>query len=623
MVEVFSNGGFTTRPEISGVFGCAAATHWLAAATAMRILEAGGNAFDAAVSAGFALQVLEPHLNGPAGEVPILLWNAGERQARSICGQGVSPQAATMEAFAELGLDMVPGTGMRSACVPGAFGAWLMLLRDHGTMRLADVLAPAIEYAEGGFPLNARVSQTIASMREVFATRWPASLEVYFPHGRLPEAGQLFRNRDLAATYRRVLRESAGGDRETEIARASACWYEGFVAEAIDAACRAPEPDAAGTRAAGFLTGDDMAAWQPTYETPLTREYAGVDVWKCGAWTQGPALLQWLGLLEGTDVASLDPDGPDFVHLVTEAGKLAMADRDAWLGDVDAPVEDLLSRGYIDRRRSLIGELASEEWRPGEPGGRTPVLPPIRLPGDAGAAAGAGEPTFSGVGEPTFGQGGGSAAPGRGDQTAAARAAQLLPGDTCHIAVVDRHGNMVAATPSGGWFQASPVIAGLGFPLNTRAQMFWLKDGLPSSLRPRRRPRTTLTPTLVTRDGEPALGFGTPGGDQQEQWSVAFLLRHLHHGANLQQAIDAPAFHSNHLIASFWPRTFEPAKLVMESRFGADVGDALAARGHQIKWTADWALGRLCAVARQHVHGDVILKAAANPRGMQDYAVGR
>ena len=218
-------------------------------------------------------------------------------------------------------------------------------------MRLADVLEPAIEYAEGGFPLNARVSQTIESMREVFTTQWPSSLDVYFPHGCVPEPGQLFRNRDLAETYRRILRESAGGGRDAEIARASACWYEGFVAETIDAACRAPAEEAGGTRPAGFLTGDDMASWQPTYEAPLTRGYAGVDVWKCGAWTQGPALLQWLALLEGTDVGSLDPEGPDFVHLVTEAGKLAMADRDAWLGDIDAPVEDLLSRDYIDRRR--------------------------------------------------------------------------------------------------------------------------------------------------------------------------------------------------------------------------------------------------------------------------------
>ncbi|WP_343232602.1 gamma-glutamyltransferase family protein [Microvirga antarctica] len=612
-MQVFSNGAFTTRPEIRGTFGCAAATHWLAAATAMRMLENGGNAFDAAVAAGFALQVLEPHLNGPAGEVPIMLWNAQQKRADVICGQGVAPQGATIDAFRSLGLDMVPGTGPLAACVPGAFGAWLMLLRDHGTMRLEEVLRPAIEFAGGGFSLNARVAQTMASMEDLFRSEWTSSAEIYLPHGAPPLAGHLFRNRTLAATFERILRESEGGGREVQIERAHHLWYEGFVAEAIERAAAVPVLDSTGRHHTGFLTAADMAAWKPTYEAPVSRHYAGVEVFKCGAWTQGPAFLEWLGLLEGTGVGDLDPLGADFIHLVVETGKLALADRDAWLGDDTSPVDALLSDSYLESRRHCVGDTSSAELRPGSPLGREPKLPPRHLLGASFSSA-------PGVGEPTF------AKDPEGRKKAAMDFAGFDPygrGDTCHIAVTDRFGNMVAATPSGGWFQASPVVPELGFGLGTRAQMFWLVDGLPSSLAPGKRPRTTLTPTMVAKDGAPSLAFGTPGGDQQEQWSIAFLLRHLHHGFNLQQAIDAPAFHTGHLISSFWPREFKPSSVILEKRFGQDVGKALEARGHRIEWAAEWSLGRLCAVGRETAGNDVILKSAANARGMQDYAVGR
>jgi gamma-glutamyltranspeptidase/glutathione hydrolase len=610
VVQVFSNGAFTTRPEIQGTFGVAAATHWLAAATAMRMLENGGNAFDAAVAAGFALQVLEPHLNGPAGEVPILFFDAKNREVEVLCGQGVAPRSATIAHFESLGLDMIPGTGLLPACVPGAFGAWLMLLRDHGTMRLETVLRPAIEFAGGGFSLNRRLASTMNSMEQLFTTEWTASAVIYRPNGKAPEAQRLFRNPVLADTFVRILRESAGGSREAEIARADRIWYEGFVAEALERACSRPVLDATGRHHAGLLTAADMAAWKPTYERPVSRSYADVAVNKCGPWTQGPAMLEWLGILEGTGIEEMDPLGADFIHLVVEAGKLALADRDAWLGDETSPVAALLSHAYLQARRQCIGARSSEDLRPGSPTGRTPVLPPRDLLGSSIV-------TTLGVGEPTFGT-----EPAR----QAADLAALQPygrGDTCHIAVADRSGNMVAATPSGGWFQASPVVPELGFPLGTRGQMFWLVEGLPASLAPSKRPRTTLTPTLVTRDGEPVLGFGTPGGDQQEQWSISFLLRLLGHRFNMQEAIDAPTFHTGHLISSFWPREFKPASLILERRFAPEVGRALEDRGHRLEWAAEWGLGRLCAVGRDRVGEDTVLKAAANARGMQDYAVGR
>jgi gamma-glutamyltranspeptidase/glutathione hydrolase len=343
-------------------------------------------------------------------------------------------------------------------------------------------------------------------------------------------------------------------------------------------------------------------------EAPLTLDYHGYTVCKTGPWGQGPAFLQQLALLSGYDLAGLDPGGAEFIHLVTEASKLAFADREAWYGDpdfTDVPLAELLSPGYSDERRALIGEAASGELRPGSPGGREPRLPAFaRAPSSPGTHRGSGDPGI----DPTTGE-----PLNRGVAAEAAR------GDTCHLDVVDRWGNMVAATPSGGWLQSSPVIPALGFPLGTRAQMFTVEPGLPASIAPGKRPRTTLTPTLALRDGEPALAFGTPGGDQQDQWSLHVFLRHVHHGMNLQQAVDFPAFHSSHAPSSFYPRTARPRRLDVEERVGEQVVEALRARGHDVSVQAPWSLGRVSAVARR----GGVLYAAANPRGMQGYAAGR
>ena len=389
---------FTTRPEIRGTFGAVAATHWLASAVGMSILEKGGNAFDAAAAAGFTMQVVEPHLSGPLGEAPILVWSEARQSCEMICGQGVAPAAATIGRFRELGLDLIPGTGLLAAAVPAAFGAWTRLLRDWGTMPLAEILAPAIGYAENGYPVVERISETIAVMSGMFRQEWPSSAAVYLPQGRPPAPGRLFHNPALAATYRRVLAEAGDGARDGQIERARASWYEGFVAEAIDRFCRREKVlDASGRRHGGLLTGDDMARWRVPVETPLGFDYRGWRVVKGGPWSQGPVLLQTLALLQRFDLDDLDPLGPDFVHTVVECLKLAFADREAWYGDpdfVDVPIETLLSPAYNDIRRRLVGDRASLELRPGRPEGRAPR---ILIGGHEAAigAAGIGEPTIS------------------------------------------------------------------------------------------------------------------------------------------------------------------------------------------------------------------------------------
>ncbi len=590
---------FTTRPEILGTFGVVASTHWLASATGMAILEKGGNAFDAAAAMGFALQVVEPHLNGPGGDMPLLMYSARERRLRVVCGQGPAPEAATIAAYRDLGLDIVPGTGLLATCVPGAFDAWLLMLRDHGTMSLREVLTPAIDFAGKGYPLVSHICNTIDSVRELFLTEWKTSAEIYLPNGEVPAPGTIFRNRRLAETYSRILAEgeAAGGGREAVIDAARRAWGEGFVAEAVDRFCHENEVmDTSGSRHRGLLTGNDMAKWRASYEDALTYDYGRYTVAKPGPWAQSPVFLQQLALLEGFDIAAMDPLGPEFVHTVVEAAKLAYADREAYYGDpahVDVPMETLLGRAYNDERRKLIDDRASFELRPGRIEGYSGRIGKAEIDEALRSAAGAGEPTMAKTG--------------------------TMPGDTCHIDVIDRDGNMVSATPSGGWLQSSPIIPELGFCLGSRAQMFWLEEGLPGSLAPGKRPRTTLSPSFAFRDGEPYMPFGTPGGDGQDQWTLIFFLRHVHHGMNLQEAIDAPTFQTAHFPSSFYPRQASPGRVTVEGRLPQATVAELKRRGHEVEIGGDWSQGRISACARD---GEV-LKAAANPRLMQGYAIGR
>ncbi|MBO0683014.1 MAG: gamma-glutamyltransferase family protein [Candidatus Dormibacteraeota bacterium] len=594
---------FTTRPELRGTFGMVSSTHWLASQAGMAALERGGNAFDAAATTGMVLEVVEPHLNGLGGEVPIILWSDRDRRVEVICGQGPAPRAATIDRFQELGVTSVPGTGPLAACVPGAFGGWMTLLRDFGTLRLRDVLEPAIGYAENGYPVVPRVSEAIAAVEALFREHWQSSAHVYLSGG-VPEPLSTFRNPDLAATYRRLLAEgeAAGGSREAQIEAALRAFYEGFVAEAIDAARATPRMDSSGEAHAGFLVGADLAGWRPSREKPVSLDYRGWTICKTGPWGQGPVFLQQLALLSGYDLGRMGFLSPDHIHTVVEAAKLAFADREAWYGDpnfVDVPLAALLDPGYADGRRRLVGESASLEVRPGAPDGREPRLP--RWTVEAIAAG-----HWTGAGAQAVGE------TGTGNQ---------VRGDTCHVDAADRFGNLVAATPSGGWLQSSPVIPGLGFCLGTRAQMFSLDPGLPSSLEGGKRPRTTLTPSLALRSGEPVLAFGTPGGDQQDQWSLEFFLAHVDFGLNLQEAIDAPNFHSQHFPSSFAPHQAFPGRVSIEDRVEPGTVEELRRRGHEVVVGGPWSLGRLCAAGFDRERGQLV--AAANPRGMQGYAVGR
>ena len=609
---------FTTRPEIVGTQGVAASTHWLASQTAMGVLERGGNAFDAAVAGGFVLQVVEPHLNGPGGEVPLLLWSERERRMLSVCGQGAAPAEATPEAFRRLGLEQVPGIGLLPATVPGAFGTWLTLLRDHGTWSLADVLAPAIGYAREGFPLVPRIVQAIYAVQALFREQWTSSAAVWLPDGRVPAPGSMFRLPQVADTYERILRtaQAESTTRTGVIDAALQAWYQGFVARDIDHFYRHEQvQDTSGGRNRGLLRYDDLAQWAPTVEAPLTMDFGRYTLAKCGFWSQGPSLLQQVGMLRHADLQQYAPHTAGFVHRIAEAAKLALADRLAWYGvapgDWTQTRQALLSDDYLRARWAEVGASASAELRAGAPAGLSPRLPDL----DVTRRSLLNADTRFGIGEPTF-----ATLPPLSEWLEK----EVFVGDTCHIDVIDRQGNMVSATPSGGWLSSSPVIPSLGFSLNTRLQMTWLDEGLPGTLNPGVPPCTTLSPSLALRDGEPYMVFGTPGGDQQDQWSTAFFLRHAVHGMNLQEAIDAPAWHVDHFPASFWPRQTTLNRLTLESRFGEAVIDELRAAGHDVKVGEPWSESRMSACTRSiDREGRLVLRAAANPRGMQGYAVGR
>lgn len=593
----------TTRPTLTGDVGMSASTHWLATGAAQSVLERGGTAVDAAVAGAFVLHVAEPHLNGPGGDMTAVLATAdapGDPQV--LMGQGAAPQGASVEAYRRRGLRRVPGAGGLAAAVPTAVDAWLLLLAEHGTWPLADVLEPAIHHAESGVPVLPSIAATIRGVAELFSEHWPSSAAQWMPDGQVPEVGSLITNPDYAEVLRSLIAAGEGSaSREAAVAAARREWRTGDVARLASAFLAEPHRHSDGGDHAGVITPEDFAASAARLEDPVTITFRGYTIAKIGPWGQGPVLLQALMILSGLDDAELDPGTERGAHLILEALKLAMADRDAYYGDLEPAeaarrMEVLLSEEYAAARRAQIAETASHAFRPGVVDGVEPATPPLDEPGSAGdEAAGTGVPTVRRDGESR--------------------------GDTCHLDVVDRWGTMISATPSGGWLQSSPTIPGLGFCLGTRLQMTWLDEASPSALRPGRRPRTTLTPTLVLRDGEPVMALGTPGGDQQEQWQLPMLLRVLIGGHTPQQAIDAPTLHTTSMPGSFYPRTWEPGGAVVEDRLGEEVIASLTARGHRITRAGDWALGRLSCVTRDPATGR--LGAAANPRGAQGYAAGR
>jgi gamma-glutamyltranspeptidase/glutathione hydrolase len=585
---------FTTRPVIRGRRGVVTAGHYLAAQAGMRLLEAGGNAIDAGVAAGFALTVLEPHNCGIAGETPMLIHHARSGRTVAVSGQGTAPAAMTLEALRERGIRLIPGDGLLGATVPAAPDAWITALEQFGTLPLAQVLAPALELAEEGFAVNPAVCRAIAGSEIQFREEWPGSAAVWLPEGRVPEPGQRVRQSDWARSMRQLLtaeRDAVGRGRSAGLQAARDAFYRGPIAERIAEFVReTPIQDASGEAHTGFLAYEDLASYRSRIEAPVSVEYRGLQVHKCGPWNQGPVFLQQLTLLEGFDLPGMGLNSPEYIHTVIECAKLAYADREFYYGDpefVSVPMQRLLSKEYAAERRALIDPgHASLALRPGEAGPRPARL----LLGDQSIEPGA-------VTHPDG-----------------------YLGDTTHLDVVDAEGNMIAATVSGAWIPSSPVIPGLGFPLGQRGQMFSLDPEHPNCVQPGKRPRTTLTPSLVHRDGQPWFAFGTPGGDGQDQWTLQFLLNVVDFGMDLQAAIDAPTFHSLHFPSSFYPRAQCPGRMAVEGRIPPETCAALEALGHEVVVLGDWSNGRVMGVQRDS--GSGFLLAAASPRGETAYAVG-
>ena len=594
--------GFTTRPVVMGTRGVVTAGHYLAAAAGFRIMEQGGNAIDAAAAMCVCLNLLEPQSCGIGGEVPTLLYSAKDKKTYAISGMGWAPEEFSIDWCRDNGIDLIPGDGYLPITVPAVVDTWALALSRFGTMSYSQVLQPAIRLAEDGFPVYQKLHDSLASSRSKYMDLYPTTGEVYFPDGRVPEVGEILRNPDFAEMLKTMCRAeeaAAGSGRSAGIEAARDAFYKGPIAERIIAFIHDnPVEDASGVAHTGLLSYEDMSDWRAELEEPVTYNYRGLDVSKCPSWTQGPVFLQQLAILDGYDLRGIGHNSVDYLHTLIESAKLAFADREAYYGDPkfdDVPMDVLLSESYSAGRRELIGETASVDMRPGDVGNGLPQYATIPVAEDNRLALGIGAREVRDLGHAHM-------------------------GDTTHLDAVDSEGNMVAATPSGGWIGTSPVVKGLGFPMGTRGQMFYLNRDRPNALAPRKRPRATLTPSLATRDGNPFMVFGTPGGDGQDQWTLQFLLNCVDFGMDLQEALDAPTVHSVHFPSSFYPRQAFPGRLVAENRIPREVISALEDRGHEVKLAGPWANGKVLGIRYDGERG--VIAGAASPKGGIGYAIG-
>ena len=570
------------RPTLMGTRGMVATEHYLSTQAGLRLLQAGGNAFDAAVAATLAEGVLNPHMHTFGGEISALVYSAADKRVAAINGNTVAPRAATIEWFQERDMPLIPFNGVEAAGACGAPDALLGVLRRFGTLSFRQVVEPALELAEGGFPLHhalrgpapayMRMDFSIAGNAKRFRSQWPSSAKVYLPQGRLPDVGDILKNPDLGRTFRHLMdaeQNARGQGREAGLEAARGAFYRGEIAQIIEEHSRAH---------GGPLRAHDLAGFRATVEEPVSYTYRGYEVYKCGPWSQGPVFLQQLALLEGYDLNSLGHNSADYIHTVVESLKLAFADREQYYGDpkcVDVPLKSLLSKEYAAQRRILIDpHHASHDQRPGNP--------------HTGGALLEGEEIFA--------------------------ARNWGPG-TVYVTVVDAQRNMASFTPSGAWIPSSPVIDGLGFPLGTRVQTFFLDPRHPNALVPGKQPRTTLTPSLVLRNGEPCMVFGTPGGDQQDQWTLQFFLNVVDFGMEVQEAIEAPRFSSAHFPSSFFPHNAVPGLLRLEGRIPDRVRHQLEARGHHLEIKEDWSEGDVLGICVDLKRG--IVKGGADLRGEQ------
>ena len=440
--------GFTTRPVIMGTRGVVTSGHYLATTAGFRIMEQGGNAIDAAAAMCFCLNLLEPFSNGIGGEVPTLVYSAKEGKTYCISGMGWSPGAFSIDWCREHGIDLIPGDGYLPACVPAVVDTWATAVARFGTMSFSQVLQPAIELAQSGFPIYQRFHERAVASYQKFTQLYPTTGEVYYPQGRVPEVGEVFRNPEFAEVLKDMCRgedEARHGGRIAGIQAARDAFYKGRVAETIEKFITDnPVEDASGVAHTGLLTYQDMAEWQASVEEPITSEYRDLTVNKCPPWTQGPVFLQHMNIMAGFEVGRLAHNSPEYLHTWIEAGKLAFADREAYYGDPNfdkVPLDVLLSDRYSAGRQELIGASASTEMRPGDVGQGVPAYATVDVVEDNRRALGVDARDIRDLG-----------------------LGHAHVGDTTHLDAVDREGNMVAATPSGGWLGTSPVVKGLGFP---------------------------------------------------------------------------------------------------------------------------------------------------------------
>ena len=577
------------RPLVTGAHHMVSSGHYLATAAGFRILEQGGNATDAGVAAGIAINVTLPQWTGFGGVAPIIIHDAASGNTVSISGLGRWPKAASIELFQRDCGGEIP-TGVLRTVTPSAADAWLTALRLYGTMSFEQVVTPALELAEQGFPIPATLQSAIARTGDSLVGdsdgdgRWPSTADVFFPGGRRPETGDILVQKDLARTFQRLIqveRDHAGQGREAALLAARDFFYTGEIAEEIVRFVQ---------EQGGILTKEDMAEFHVGVDTPPSVDYKGIQVYACGPWCQGPVNLQTLRILEGFDLHGMGHNSAAYAHTVLEALKLSFSDREEYIGDpdfVDVPMDGLLSRSYADERRGAI-----------DPSRAAPEMPH--------------------AGDPWPHQGGlaRDGHPSRPDLVAGG-----LPADTSYASVVDRWGNAFSATPSDS-FGTSPIIPGLGFIASSRGSQTWLDPQHPSGLAPGKRPRLTPNPALAMLDGKPLMPFGTPGGDVQPQSMVQMFLNVFEFGMDVQQAVEAPRFSTWSFPNSFWPHAYHPGLVGVEGRMDSQVVAELSRLGHKVEVWDDFTprMGCLCGVKADHERGG--LSGGADPR-RDGYAMGR
>jgi gamma-glutamyltranspeptidase/glutathione hydrolase len=571
----------TLKPEIYGTHGIVAAGRHYTVEAGTRMLAAGGNAFDAGVAAVFAASVNEISHFGIGGEAPAIVFQASTGKVSVICGQGTAPKAAKPAQFLAAGV--IPGNGPNAGTVPAVIDAMAITLQQFGTKSLRQVLEPAIQLADG-FPMYGGLRTSLVR-NQAGTMRYEWARRTYYPEGRIPDIGEMFRQPALAATLRAIIAAESdalkkGADRVKAIEAGRDVFYKGDVARRIAAAVQADS---------GLLTYEDLSTYRGNVETAVSTRFQGYDIHKAGFWSQGPTLLMTLNILEAAGIEKMPWNGEQYLHTVAEAIKLAFDDRNAWFGDprfADIPAEGLLSRSYAAERAALIGQQASVQHRYGNPyahqrSGKAPANPfrPRRLrPGDP-------------------------------------------PSDTTAIEVVDAKGNLFSCTPSSGWLVGGAYIAGdTGVPLSNRMTVFDLDPASPNVLAGGKRPRTTLSPSIVTRDGKPFLAIGTPGADSQDQQIAQVLLNIILGKQNLQQAIESPRLDSMHMHQSMGEKRDEPGVFEIEERFPVEVLSALARRGHRIELVNDYGIGSAMVAAGVDPRFGT-LRGAADVRG-ERYAFG-